>query len=71
MENDGSYISEMQQVRRINGASQSLQKLWFLQQERNHSTGLMIARKHLFYLKNRKDAFFCGQNAQKHPCHNL
>ena len=48
--NDCSNIGKVQQMRRINDASQSLQKLRFLQQERNHSAGLMNVWKEARYL---------------------
>ena len=36
-----SESCKMQQVRRVNDASQSLQELWLLQQKRNHCNGLI------------------------------
>ena len=43
----------MQQMRRINDAPQSLQKLRFLQQERNHSAGLIEKEKETGNLTKR------------------
>ena len=37
-------ISKMQQVRRFNDASQSMQELWLIQQERNYSSGLIFKK---------------------------
>ncbi len=36
LENDSSYFGKMQQVWRIDGSAQSMQKLWELQQERDY-----------------------------------
>ena len=35
---------KMQQVWRINDASQSMQGLWFIQQKRNHCSGLIFEK---------------------------
>jgi len=53
LENDCSNIGKMQQMRRINDAPQSLQKLRFLQQERNHSAGLIEKEKETGNLTKR------------------
>jgi hypothetical protein len=42
LENVCSYFGKVQQVRRADDASQSLQELWNIQQERDHSAGLVI-----------------------------
>ena len=41
MEDERSEPGKMQQVWRVNDASQSLQELWLLQQKRNHCNGLI------------------------------
>ena len=42
LENERTKPGKMQQVWRINDASQSMQGLWFIQQKRNHCSGLIF-----------------------------
>ena len=58
MEDERSESCKVQQVRRADDASQSLQVLWILQQKRNYRNGLIKADERVS--EDHREPFFDG-----------